>query len=148
MTPTCGSTLSVRGGGARATRAERGGSWAARWAGVRDGVGGRENGPARGRSRVAGPRACCGLRARENGRGTGLMGFLGRVRVSGLGCCWVWGLLGFGLGSLFLFYSISKTNTQILIEFKFQFEFKPSTQTKETMHQHECNNKFLNLDKF
>ena len=46
MTLTCGSALSVRGGGARATRAERGGSWAARWAGVRDGVGGRENGPA------------------------------------------------------------------------------------------------------
>jgi hypothetical protein len=38
--------------------------------------------------------------------------------------------------------------TQILIEFKFQFEFKPSTQAKRTMHQHECNNKFLNLDKF
>ena len=50
-------------------RAEHGGSWAARWAVVRDGVGGRENGPARGRSRVAGPRACCGLRAREKGRG-------------------------------------------------------------------------------
>ena len=62
-----------------------------------------------------------------------------------------WVGLGFGfldLGFLFFFFSISKTNTQILIEFKFQFEFKPSTQTKGTMHQHECNNKFLNLDKF
>ena len=121
MTLTCGSVLSVRGGGARATRAERGGSWAARWAGVRDGVGGRENGPARGRSRVAGPRAGCGLRAREKGRRTGLMGFLGRVRVIGLGCCWVWGLLGwvrfwFSIFLGFLFYyisslfSISKSN--------------------------------------
>jgi hypothetical protein len=65
------------------------------------------------------------------------LGFQGRLG-------WAWVEFGFGwvLVSSFLFYSISKTNTQILIEFKL------STQTKRTMHQHECNSKFLNLDKF
>ena len=63
-----------------------------------------------------------------------------------------WVAVGLGLVlDLLLFsnsYSFSKANTQILFEFKFQFEFKPNTQTKRTMHQHECNIKFLNLDKF
>ena len=85
-------------------------------------MGGRENGPAR-------VLWAAGAGEGERDRGLG--------RETELG----WVCFRDGLGSLFLFYSISKTNTQILIEFKFQFEFKPSTQTKRTMHQHECNNK-------
>jgi len=34
-----------------------------------------------------------------------------------------------------------------LFEFKFEFEFNPNTQTNKLMHQHECNNKILALDK-
>ena len=83
--------------------------------------------------------------------GTGLR-FLG----PGQGCCvglllgWVLVELGLVL-DLLLFSnssSFSKANTQILFGFKYQFEFKPTNQTKRTMHQHECNIKFLNLDKF
>ena len=89
---------------------------------------------------------CAGLAERERNWAGRVEGEEGRELGQGN-----WVGLGFGfldLGFLFFFYFISKTNTQILIEFKFQFEFKPSTQTKGTMHQHECNNKFLNLDKF
>ena len=74
------------------------------------------------------------------------------AREKGLG--WVFLGRALGIGGLTGFeflsnsYSFSKANTQILFEFKFQFEFKPNTQTKRTMHQHECNFKFLNLDKF
>ena len=90
-----------------------------------------------------------GLLAQERRRAGAKAGPLGaagpRKRKAGLGH-WV-GLeeFGFGLGLVFLFYSISKANIPILIEFKFQFEFKPSTQTKRTMHQHECNNKIFKL---
>ena len=59
------------------------------------------------------------------------------------------GLLpGFGLlwvGFSPMFFSISnKTN---LGEIKFKFEFTTSTQTRKAMHQHECINKVLTLDK-
>ena len=66
--------------------------------------------------------------------------------ASGLGCQLGlgWFLFSFSRFS-FPFLSHAPLN---LFEFKFQFEFKPSTQTKRTMHQHEYNNKFLNLDKF
>ena len=53
---------------------------------------------------------------------------------------------GFGLGFRFgfpLFYFLFQTPLKLKpFEFKFKFEFNPSTQTKRTMHQHECNNKF------
>ena len=67
-------------------------------------VRGERGGVGRGKGREgAGPSS--GWAARwERGRQTGLMGFLGRVRVIGLGCCWVWGLLGF---LLFHFYLLS-----------------------------------------
>ena len=51
---------------------------------------------------------------------------------------------GFGYSSvLFLFLSplFYFPTTLKLFEFKFEFEFNPSTQTKRTMHQHECTNK-------
>ena len=46
--------------------------------------------------------------------------------------------------SPFLF--LIQSNTK-LGEFKFKFEFTTSTQTTKAMHQHECINKVLTLDK-
>ena len=68
------------------------------------------------------------------------------VGLTGLGFPMGWFLvLGFLSISPFLF--LFQTNTQ-LGEFKFKFEFTTSTQTIKLMHQHECNNKILNLNKF
>ena len=65
-----------------------------------------------------------------------------------------WGRMGWvvlGLGSFsnpFPFYFFSFLNlNQIKFEFKYKFEFN-YTQIIKTMHQHECNIKFLNLHKF
>ena len=55
-----------------------------------------------------------------------------------------------GLGWVSFSFSICYFNlTQPikLFEFKFEFEFNPNTQTNKLMHQHECNNKILALDK-
>ena len=64
---------------------------------------------------------------------------LGKNGLAGL----VWFLVSF---PLFLFYFLFQTPLN-LFEFKFKFEFNPNTQTNKLMHQHECNNKILALDK-
>ena len=92
-------------------------------------------------------RAGRALGQRSEGLGRGGKQAAGRGGKKG---SWADGVLGpgwvlAGFPFLILFYSISKANTEILIEFKFQFEFKPSTHTKRTMHQHECNHKIFKL---
>ena len=88
----------------------------------------------------------CLERERERARGRGLEDWAGwggegmKERVGPPG--WV-RFLSFSISFAFLIQTPLK-----LFEFKFKFEFNPNTQTKRTMHQHECNNKFLNIDKF
>ena len=83
----------------------------------------------------AGPHGRETGRAREERKGVGL----GLV-------CWVLGWVPsyfFLLSiSIFLFQTLLKLKP---FEFKFKFEFSSSTQTNKTMHQHECNNRQLNL---
>ena len=45
------------------------------------------------------------------------------------------------LFSISFSFPISNQLKLKLFAFKFKFEFNPSTQTKRTMHQHECDNK-------
>ena len=57
-----------------------------------------------------------------------------------------WAAEEFGLGWVFS-YVFSISNQTNLGEIKFKFEFTTSTQTTKAMHQHECINKVLTLDK-
>jgi len=69
---------------------------------------------------------------------------VGKGRV-GLLLGWVL-VVGLGLFSIFLsisIYSLISNLSQTKVEFKYEFEFKP--QSIKSMHQHECNNKNLNL---
>ena len=60
-----------------------------------------------------------------------------------------WAAEGVGFGFCFGFflsisiYSLISNLSQTKVEFKHEFEFKP--QSIKSMHQHECNNKNLNL---
>ena len=115
-------------------------------------VRGRGAGP-RGERAEAGPcgAGSSGRRAGWGGKGAGPCGASGsgpkRGNKLGLGLPWagIWGWLGF-LGrvwfSIFLlFFFLNLIQTKF--EFKFEFEFKP--HSNKSMHQHECNNKNLNL---
>ena len=70
---------------------------------------------------------------------------MGRAELQGFGLVWTL-LVGFGFWKTSMSFSIS--NQTNLGEIKFKFEFTTSTQTTKVMHQHECINKVLNLDKF
>ena len=92
----------------------------------------------------------------RRGEGVGLLASgPGEGREEWAGRSWSWAGLGFpkgwflvlGFSSISPFLFLFQTNTQ-LGEFKFKFEFTTSTQTIKLMHQHECNNKILNLNKF
>jgi len=97
--------------------------------------------------------ACWAVSARawaERERELGRCGLGWRRRSDRAGLGWRWGLgqlgcyaVGFWVFLSFLYF---KPNSN-LGEFKFKFEFKPSTQTKRTMHQHECTTMFI-LEKF
>ena len=63
------------------------------------------------------------------------------VGRNGFWIFWVW--VRFFFYFLFSFLFLLQTR----FEFKYKFEFN-HTQIIKSMHQHECNNKFLNLDKF
>ena len=71
-------------------------------------------------------------------RELGRSGPAGRVREE-----WAWAgvLVSFPFLFLFLFYFLIQTK----FESKTKFEFKP--HSNKSMHQHECNNKVLTLDK-
>jgi hypothetical protein len=86
---------------------------------------------------------CLGWCGRERSGELGRAGPLGGERGNWAGVLVSSFFLLFFLFSFFLSYFKLK-----LLDFKFKLEFNPSTQTKRTMHQHECNNRILNLDKF
>ena len=62
-------------------------------------------------------------------------------RTSGEATWAAWFRLGWVSFLFLLFYFLFQTPLK-LFEFKFKFEFNPSTQTKRSIYQHECNNKF------
>jgi len=112
--------------------------------------------PALGERGCCGERAECGPREEENGPRFGVgsgrregreLGLAGEGK-SGPGWAQVegWAAIGFLL-SYFYFFSFSISNQTNLGEIKFKFEFTTSTQTTKAMHQHECINKVLTLDK-
>ena len=105
----------------------------------------------RGARVLAGPRI--GLPVRGEEKELGRAGW--KERGDGLGRAGAWagpvflGWAGLLKGSVFFLFPILfyfQTPLKLKpFEFKFKFEFKPSTQTKRTMHQHECNHKIFKL---
>ena len=98
----------------------------------------------RARAEAAGRAGIWAKRGKRGEEGLGLAA-LGRTRVA-VGLGFVLGLGSFSNPFPFYFFSFLNLN-QTKFEFKYKFEFN-YTQIIKTMHQHECNIKFLNLDKF